>query len=192
MAKELDELWKANVGSEILFIWFNFLTEDSLKFLQAAERPGFDFFNFAKCLVCDNRLTPGGSRAPSIEGCPDFLSLYPLCPDCPKYFGELDSRCIQDSGSCRWLRKMFVNFSGRMRQEEFDSTVYPCEICFADKGGLDCVEFVGCGHVYCKSCLRDYFGLLIREGSVRSLKCPHQKCDTDILPEQVCNKFGTF
>jgi hypothetical protein len=32
--KKLEEIWKENEGMEVLFLWTQFLKEDSLKFLK--------------------------------------------------------------------------------------------------------------------------------------------------------------
>jgi hypothetical protein len=34
LCKKLEEIWKENEGMEVLFLWTQFLKEDSLKFLK--------------------------------------------------------------------------------------------------------------------------------------------------------------
>jgi hypothetical protein len=34
LCKKLEEIWKENEGTEVLFLWTQFLKEDSLKFLK--------------------------------------------------------------------------------------------------------------------------------------------------------------
>ena len=51
--------------------------------------------------------------------------------------------------------------------------------------GGQCVQFLGCDHVYCKDCMSGYLTVRIGEGAVSNLNCPTDKCDTQILPNQV-------
>ena len=53
-----------------------------------------------------------------------------------------------------------------MVQAEFDVGTYDCGICIETKLGEDCFRFGHCGHVFCRVCLKDYFGLLITEGGI--------------------------
>jgi E3 ubiquitin-protein ligase RNF14 len=54
-----------------------------------------------------------------------------------------------------------------------------------DKQGSHCTRFDGCGHVFCKSCVAEYFEVRIKEGSVRNIYCPEENCTSEALPGQV-------
>lgn len=58
------------------------------------------------------------------------------------------------------------------RRREFDRRSYACEICLDFRPGADCLEVPGCGHLFCRDCLRDMFALHIREGDVDKVRCP--------------------
>ncbi len=38
------------------------------------------------------------------------------------------------------------------------------------------MELSGCRHVFCKSCLEDFWGLCIKEGDVTRVGCPDPQC----------------
>ncbi|RKP11040.1 hypothetical protein THASP1DRAFT_27213 [Thamnocephalis sphaerospora] len=73
------------------------------------------------------------------------------------------------------VMRAVVTYDCAARQEQFDSTQHTCEICFEEKRGYLCYR-LSCGHVYCRDCLRDYFALLITEGSVSNVRCPDARC----------------
>lgn len=39
--------------------------------------------------------------------------------------------------------------------------------------------------MFCIDCVRSYFTVRIKEGTVLSIKCPNEKCDSEALPSQV-------
>jgi len=47
LCKKLEEIWKENEGMEVLFLWTQFLKEDSLKFLKVTT------FMFSVSVNCD-------------------------------------------------------------------------------------------------------------------------------------------
>ncbi|XP_074316181.1 putative E3 ubiquitin-protein ligase ARI10 [Silene latifolia] len=66
---------------------------------------------------------------------------------------------------------------------------YRCGICFDDEFSTDEVRSANCGHIYCKTCWRNYVDITIDEtgsGCLR-LKCPEPKCpaavDRDMVTE---------
>lgn len=71
------------------------------------------------------------------------------------------------------------------RGRVFDRTMFCCEVCLTEKPGNACMRFLECDHVFCRACLRDFFELHIREGSINLMKCPEEKCGTQVHPTQV-------
>lgn len=59
----------------------------------------------------------------------------------------------------------------------FNSNTFSCGICFEDRKGSLCLS-VGCerGCVFCKECLKDCWGLAIKEGNVANVACPGEEC----------------
>ena len=76
-------------------------------------------------------------------------------------------------------------FNQLKKDEKFSVSLHSCNICFSDKVGGQCVQFLGCDHVYCKDCMSGYLNVRIGEGAVSNLNCPTEGCTTQILPNQV-------
>ena len=58
-----------------------------------------------------------------------------------------------------------------------------------DKPGSQCVEFIGCGHVFCRECVSGYFEVIIKDGNVHGLTCPEEGCKSEALQSQVCKRL---
>lgn len=97
----------------------------------------------------------------------------------------LDSRAIQDIASYDRLLPVILEYNKQAIKLDFDKSFFPCQVCFGEKLGSQCIKFLDCGHVYCKSCMRDYFNVQINEGNVKGLICPYDKCETQAHPCQV-------
>lgn len=78
------------------------------------------------------------------------------------------------------------------RGRVFDRTMFCCEVCLTEKPGSACMRFLECDHVFCRACLRDFFELHIREGSINLMKCPEEKCGTQVHPTQVDEVVNNF
>ena len=79
------------------------------------------------------------------------------------------------------------DFNQMKRDEKFSVSLHSCDICFTDKVGGQCVQFLGCHHVYCRDCMSGYLQVRIGEGAVSNLNCPTEGCGTQILPNQVAS-----
>lgn len=97
----------------------------------------------------------------------------------------LDSRAVQDIESLSSLIRELLDFDQAQREKCFNSKVYLCNICFSEKIGVECMYFLDCKHVYCKTCLKDYFEIQIKDGQVHCLNCPEPKCSSAATPGQV-------
>ena len=77
------------------------------------------------------------------------------------------------------------NYDVEQKQRDFDKESFSCGVCFEDKLGRKCTQFVECGHVFCKDCMAEYFRVQIREGQVNALNCPNSDCETQASHHQV-------
>ncbi|KAJ2459513.1 hypothetical protein GGF42_001420 [Coemansia sp. RSA 2424] len=66
-------------------------------------------------------------------------------------------------------------YNARRQREAFEMQTYTCMICLEPQSGKHCVE-LSCSHVHCTQCLRGYWAMLIDEGSVWLVQCPHPTC----------------
>ncbi|KAJ9578727.1 hypothetical protein L9F63_005089 [Diploptera punctata] len=81
--------------------------------------------------------------------------------------------------------QLLQEFNEARQKTEFNRNFYTCKICFQDKKGLQCTCFQGCEHVFCKSCIAEYFEVRIKDGTVKNISCPEEKCSSEASPAQV-------
>lgn len=73
------------------------------------------------------------------------------------------------------LLPLLETYATQSQQSVFASTSYACSICLSDHKGSKCV-MLSCGHTFCRSCLTDFWGSMISEGSVDQVACPDPVC----------------
>lgn len=172
LCKQLDEIWQECQGCVVLFSWMQFLKEETLSFLKI--KSPLELKNTVirrcdqKCLTLKN--DEHGSKFEKDV--------------------NYDPRAIQDVESWVDVLPVILDFDQQQKQKCFDSKVYLCNICFLEKLGSDCLYFMDCKHVYCRACLKEYFEIQIREGSVQCLNCPEPKCPSVATPAQVKKLVG--
>ncbi|XP_026051273.1 E3 ubiquitin-protein ligase RNF14-like isoform X2 [Carassius auratus] len=98
---------------------------------------------------------------------------------------DLDPRAVQEVDARTDILSQLLDFDEAQNQKVFDGTVFCCSICFLDKLGSESLLFKECQHVYCKSCMKEYFQIQIRDGKVQCLTCPDPKCVSMATPSQV-------
>jgi len=57
----------------------------------------------------------------------------------------------------------------------FSQNSYACEVCLTSIKGARCI-LLSCSHVFCRSCLEDFWKLCIKEGDVGRVGCPDPQC----------------
>jgi len=153
---QLDRLWdEQGGGCEVLFEWMQFLTEDALTFL---------------CITSPLRLSRLSQR---------YLR------QSSNSKASVDKRACQDIASLDDLVNFLTTFDAQESVRHFNTAYFSCQICYLEKLGTECVRFPTCKHIYCTECVTNYFTIQIRDGSVRSLHCPEDKCDTQADPSLV-------
>ncbi|KYN38237.1 E3 ubiquitin-protein ligase RNF14 [Trachymyrmex septentrionalis] len=81
--------------------------------------------------------------------------------------------------------QMLIDYNEKRKQIEFKKNFYTCNICFTDKSGEHCTQFLPCAHTFCKDCIRGYFEVKIKDGNVQNICCPEEKCKFEATPGQV-------
>ncbi|RPD63166.1 RWD-domain-containing protein [Lentinus tigrinus ALCF2SS1-6] len=66
-------------------------------------------------------------------------------------------------------------YNSSTQAARFSQNSYECEVCMTSIKGARCV-MLSCSHVFCRSCLEDFWGLCIREGDVGRVGCPDPEC----------------
>ncbi|XP_052443946.1 E3 ubiquitin-protein ligase RNF14-like isoform X3 [Carassius gibelio] len=162
LCRRLDELWEENQGNVILFTWMQFLKEETL-----------DFLGIQSPLEIQSIESESGlKQAADVSG-----------EKCKVQ--DLDPRAVQEVDARTDILSQLLDFDEAQNQKVFDGTVFCCSICFLDKLGSESLLFKECQHVYCKSCMKEYFQIQIRDGKVQCLTCPDPKCVSMATPSQV-------
>jgi E3 ubiquitin-protein ligase RNF14 len=103
----------------------------------------------------------------------------------PRKDSDLDNRAIQEISSQSELIPVILEFNKQEKYRQFEKTSFTCKVCFSEKAGVNCTIFSDCDHVYCNECMREYFSVQIRDGNVKGLECPEDKCESQAHPAQV-------
>ena len=67
------------------------------------------------------------------------------------------------------------NYNNSTEAARFSQNSFECEVCLTSIKGARCI-MLSCSHVFCRSCLADFWGLCIREGDVARVGCPDPGC----------------
>ncbi|KAJ3718283.1 hypothetical protein C8R42DRAFT_675575 [Lentinula raphanica] len=73
------------------------------------------------------------------------------------------------------LAPLLTLFETSARSDEFNQNSYSCSVCLSYFKGSKCLE-LSCKHIFCRSCLEDFWGLCITEGDVARVGCPDPEC----------------
>uniref|UniRef100_UPI00358F5290 E3 ubiquitin-protein ligase RNF14 isoform X2 n=1 Tax=Myxine glutinosa TaxID=7769 RepID=UPI00358F5290 len=184
----LDELWEQNCGSEIIFIWTQFLLEELLNFLeiesplalrvgqndtkgQQQQQQQHNINEHDKTEQSSSKAHTSGSRSSKVKI-------------------TVDHRAVQDVESVSVLYEQILDYDRAQRQKAFDASLVSCQVCFGEKLGSACMLFLTCNHVCCCDCLRSFFEMCIEDGNVQNLKCPDLGCESVATPTQVRQLVG--
>ena len=173
LCKRLDGLWEENQGCVVLFTWIQFLKEEAFAFLDV--KSPLEVVKGGNAPVEWKRSEAGVKRAGSLTGEKDKLE--PLL--------ELDPRAVLVVDPRTDILPQLLDFDEAQRQKVFDAKAFCCGICFMEKLGSGCLCVKECQHVYCKTCMTEYFQIQIRDGNVQCLNCPEPKCTSLATPSQV-------
>lgn len=77
--------------------------------------------------------------------------------------------------SPRILAKLLQDADASAKSMQFSQNSYPCSICLSSFKGSKCVQ-LSCTHVFCRTCLEDFWKLCIAEGDVGRVQCPDPAC----------------
>ena len=79
------------------------------------------------------------------------------------------------------LKDPLTAFEATAKLATFNAGTYDCGICLEPKKGSACHRLTRCAHVFCKSCLQDFYNAAITEGTVASVVCPDPDCGKEGL-----------
>ncbi|XP_058601374.1 E3 ubiquitin-protein ligase RNF14-like [Onychostoma macrolepis] len=166
LCKRLDELWEENRGNVVLFIWIQFLKEETLEFLNI-QSP-LEIQNIGGQPQCKF------GHNPAVETAVEKSEVQ-----------ELDKRAVQEVDPNTDILTQLLDFNEAQKQKVFDGKIFSCGICISENLGSKSLLFKECQHVYCKACMKEYFQFQIRDGKVQCLTCPETECMSMATPAQV-------
>ncbi|KAF6213258.1 hypothetical protein GE061_010976 [Apolygus lucorum] len=158
LCERLEMVWKEHEYTVILYLWINILKEETLDLIGATDRLD---------------ITRLHEQMESSEF---------MCETT-----KLDSRIVETAISLP-LPQFLESFNESRSKTLFLRNIYVCPICFQEFHGTNCLQFNPCRHVYCKSCMDQYFRVRIID--VSSIPCPHEKCPSEASPLQVKEILG--
>ncbi|XP_074524776.1 E3 ubiquitin-protein ligase RNF14-like [Halichoeres trimaculatus] len=88
------------------------------------------------------------------------------------------------------LMSKILIYNAEQKQKEFATTVFDCGVCYMGWLGSECIELLGCGHIFCRGCLGEFCKVQITEGNVRGVTCPNTGCPATPTPAQVKSLVG--
>lgn len=198
ICKQLDNLWIEGDGEVVLYQWIQFLKEETLSFLSidrslditelskyklkvdVMNNVPLDVKSFQnKCKISDTDADEKSEQLRNKAGPNSMKCSIPIVK--PSIFGgngPRDLRAFLDIADGKYLKSLLKDYNEFKKSELFSESYHVCNICFCSKVGFEFVTFRTCRHFFCMQCIKSYFELMITEGSVHSLNCPHDKCST--------------
>ncbi|GAB7350278.1 hypothetical protein MBLNU459_g0919t1 [Dothideomycetes sp. NU459] len=74
------------------------------------------------------------------------------------------------------LKPALLDFDATTKKHIFDHETFDCGVCLEPKKGSSCHRLARCRHVFCLSCLQDFYNNCITEGDVVNVKCLDPGC----------------
>ncbi|KAL0101551.1 hypothetical protein PUN28_018994 [Cardiocondyla obscurior] len=182
LCRKLDSLWESS-KQEILFTWVEFLQDETLSFLKIKDRLDMDYMYTSYKRALDKLQGSQVNKEASEPGkqCNGEVRESGVS----KKTSIVDKRAILDCPIGRNPIHMLIDYNEKRKEIEFKKNFYTCNICFTDKAGEHCMQFLHCAHTFCKDCIRNYFEVKIKEGNVQNIYCPEEKCQFEATPGQV-------
>lgn len=77
------------------------------------------------------------------------------------------------------LEPLLVQFDQDTKRSAFNASTYNCGVCLEPKKGVFCYQLHHCKHVFCRTCLQDFYENAIKEGDVNTVRCLDPDCGKD-------------
>ncbi|KAF1990179.1 RWD-domain-containing protein [Aulographum hederae CBS 113979] len=80
------------------------------------------------------------------------------------------------------LKPTLLEFNKQEKRRQFEEGTYDCGVCLEPKKGTACYRLERCSHVFCISCLKDFYISCITQGDVASVTCLDPDCGKETGP----------
>ena len=77
------------------------------------------------------------------------------------------------------MRIALLDFDRKTARQKFEAETFDCGVCLEPKKGAVCHRITRCCHVFCVSCLQDFYNTCITEGDIGSVRCLAPDCGAD-------------
>ncbi|XP_012146257.2 E3 ubiquitin-protein ligase RNF14-like [Megachile rotundata] len=158
VCQHLDEIWLKNKEQEILFLWFEFLRNDLLNFLQINDTLDISFLYLMKYSLTD------------------YFKLNAIL--------EKDARAICNALIFNPI-KFFMDYNDYQLKLTFENSSYMCIICFEIYYGKYCTKLQNCSHIFCRNCIQQYITTKINENVIKNIICPDLSCNCAITYNEI-------
>lgn len=169
LSQALDRSWAQDPFTVVLYRWMNLLDTEASDILQLKSS-----HSLAPLFKELSRLRRFPFRRPR------FKRYY-------KYhgWGHTDIRIFKEAVDPQTLATFLTEYNSQEKRRLFDLQWLTCQVCLTSKQGCDFELMIGCDHPFCRDCLREHFRIQIESGCASQLRCPQEKCTTQVLPTQV-------
>ncbi|KAF8895056.1 RWD domain-containing protein [Gymnopilus junonius] len=75
----------------------------------------------------------------------------------------------------RIIAPLLMEYDIASQSNQFAQNSYPCSVCLTSLKGSKCLQLL-CNHIFCRSCLEDFWKMCIAEGDVSRVSCPDPEC----------------
>lgn len=174
LCRALDDSWQKDPYTVVLYRWMTLLDTEAADILGLAS--GHSLAPLVQDLT-ELRINQGQGR------------LWKRCYTYPGRRGR-DMRCFKEIMDTRVLATVLTDYNSRETQRRFELQWLTCQVCLTSKMGSEFERVLGCGHPFCRECLREHFRIQIESGCASQLRCPEEKCGTQVIPTQVRSLVG--
>ncbi|KAH9487157.1 E3 ubiquitin-protein ligase itt1 [Psilocybe cubensis] len=75
----------------------------------------------------------------------------------------------------RLIAPLLLEYDSSAQSSQFAQNSYPCSVCLTSLKGSKCLQ-LKCKHIFCRTCLEDFWKMCIAEGDISRVGCPDPEC----------------
>uniref|UniRef100_A0A1E1XD30 RBR-type E3 ubiquitin transferase n=1 Tax=Amblyomma aureolatum TaxID=187763 RepID=A0A1E1XD30_9ACAR len=173
LCQALDNCWWQDPHAVVLYRWMTLLET------EAGDILGLTSSHSLAPLFKELAHLRGNFRAARWKRCLTYRG-----------YKRYDARCFKEMMDPRSLATLLTEFNSKEKRRLFNLQWIACQVCLSTKLGSEFELVLGCDHAFCRECLREHFRIQIESGSASQLRCPQEKCTTQVLPTQVKSLVG--
>ncbi|CAP28797.1 Protein CBG08978 [Caenorhabditis briggsae] len=119
-----------------------------------------------------------------------YQGIIDLIDQMPTRTINLNEACKIGEISIESLKKKLLGKGEEAAEEHFVNTLFDCEVCYDSLMGLNCIKFQPCAHVFCKSCIFDYYRSVAKGVVSKAMQCLAEGCKSEASQSIVKEALG--